>query len=307
MNSRVFLIFMGLFVISNIYAYNYNIDFNKEYYYEETIDIGITGITDQDISYINITISSPQETYLNYDYSIDEITEVPVVFNKQVFSDINISYTFYDINDSIINTEEQSLKILSNPTLPEFYLCKEANCNLETIKTGNYFNSDDDIFIVTNLGKNYNKDLNYSITIDFADKILFYEENVSFPYEIYKNQILGHSFYNLRIDCIDNPTGKNFVKSLSFELSENTKEEQRLILASIVNPDIEEEQTLENTNTSVPEADISSVSQFYEKPEKSLNIYVIIGITIFIIAILIVIFSKKESNRRQNRKRRSNE
>lgn len=302
MNSRVFLIFIALFLVSNIYAYNYNIDFNKNYYYEERIDIGIKDIIDQNISYINITVSSPYETYLNYDYSLESITEVPIVFNKQVFSDINISYTFYDINESIITTEEYSLKILSNKDLPEFYLCKEENCNLETLKIGNYFNSDDDIFIITDSGNNYNKDLNYSITIDSADETLFYEENISFPYEINKNQILGHSSYNLRIDCIDNTTGKTFVKSLSFELSENTKEEQKSILVAAVNPNIEEEQVLENTNTSEP-ASTSSVSQFYEKPEKSKNIYLIIGIIIFVIAILAVVFSKKEPSRRLSRKR----
>jgi hypothetical protein len=302
MNSRVFLIFIALFLVSNIYAYNYNIDFNKNYYYEERIDIGIKDIIDQDISYINITVSSPYETYLNYDYSLESITEVPIVFNKQVFSDINISYTFYDINESIITTEEYSLKILSNKDLPEFYLCKEENCNLETLKIGNYFNSDDDIFIITDSGNNYNKDLNYSITIDSADETLFYEENISFPYEINKNQIIGHNYYNLLIDCIDNTTGKTFVKSLSFELSENTKEEQKSILVAAVNPNIEEEQVLENTNTSEP-ASTSSVSQFYEKPEKSKNIYLIIGIIIFVIAILAVVFSKKEPSRRLSRKR----
>ena len=302
MNSRVFLIFIALFMISNIYAYNYNIDFNKNYYYEERIDIGIKDIIDQNISYINITVSSPYETHLNYDYSLESITEVPIVFNKQVFSDINISYTFYDINESIISTEEHSLKILSNKDLPEFDLCKEENCNLETLKIGNYFNSDDDIFIITDFGNNYNKDLNYSITIDSADETLFYEENISFPYEINKNQIIGHNYYNLLIDCIDNITGKTFVKSLSFELSENTKEEQKSILAAAVNPNIEEEQVLENTNTSEP-ASTSSVSQFYEKPEKSKNIYLIIGIIIFVIAILAVVFSKKEPSRRLSRKR----
>ncbi len=303
MNSRVFLIFIVLFMISNIYAYNYNIDFNKDYYYEETIDIGIKDITDQNISYINITIFSPYETYLNYDYSVEDITEVPIVFNKQVFSDINILYTFYDINDDIISEEEYSLKILSNPSLPEFYLCKEGNCNIDVQKTGNYFNSDDDIFIVTDSGNNYNKDFNYNITIDSEDKTLFYEESISFPYEINKNQILGYNYYSLRIDCIDKTTGKAFVKSLSFELSENTKEEQKSILSSVVNFDIEEEQALENTNISEPEEDISSVSHFSEKPDNSQNIYIIIGVIIFIIAILIVIFSKKETNRRLARKR----
>lgn len=302
MNNRVFLIFIALFMISNIYAYNYNIDFNKNYYYEETIDIGIKGITDQDISYINITISSPYETYLNYDYSVENITEVSVVFNKQVFSDINVLYTFYDINDVIITSEEYSLKILSNPALPEFYVCKVANCNIDVQKTGNYFNSDDDIFIVTDSGNNYNKDLNYNLTIDSEDNILFFEENISFPYEINKNQILGHNFYNLRINGFDNTTKKTYIKSLSFELSENTKEEQKSIIAS-TNQNIEEEQALENTNISEPEEDISSISHFSEKPDKSQNIYIILGVIFFVIIILIVLFAKKEPNRRLARKR----
>lgn len=304
MKLKYISVFLGLFFLSNIYAYNYNVDFNSPHYYEEQIDIGISDLNNTEINIININIFSSYETYLNYDYSIEEIKEIPIIFNNQVSPNLKIVYAFFDINENIIEEEEFDLNLMDNLEIGDFYLCYSEDCNPNDIPRNYDFWIDEDIYLSSD---NINQDkFNYNVIIETNNQILLADQNTQLPYLIPNNIIAGQERYKLTIDIIDKTNLKKYTKEIRFALSEITENENREIFTQIIESE-DTEADSENQivgNIVEPESDSEKTedTEIDTANSKSKNYWIWIVVAIITI-IVFMVFSKPNKNRREGRKK----
>lgn len=311
MKNKWFLFGIFIFIISNIYAYN--TDYNNEFYYGEVIDIGISDISNPNIEYINIIIYTDFETLLDNNYTIEEITEIPVYLDNQISSNLKISYKFMGANDILIEEKEFQIDITENTDVGDFYLCNTEDCK-NSIPDNYDFWFDEEIFVFSDK-INYDK-FTYNITTE-TDKtsdniVLLTDKNITFPYKILNTTIAGYERYKLTIEILDKVKEKRYTQRIDFALSEITEEENRRIMDQLIEINrqeeinanqeedseiIEEQPPVDERPSSVP------IIEDSEKPQK-INAFLILLIVIFILIILMAVFNKPKKNRRTNRKKR---
>jgi len=314
MKKVILIVFVFIFQLLSVFALSLN--FEENIYYFEVVDIGIkdTSSIDLNVTAIQISIYSLQESYFNQEYTREEIFEIPIILDKQISSDSNIRYDFLDSNGTIRDSQEYELNISSLDTIPEFYFCNSSNCTRNDIFDNYNFMFNDNLFLVSeNYFNNLAPDYNYNIIIQSnsspgSDVIIFSEENINFPYEINKNIIAGYKDYKIIISISDNETSKQFKKEILFSLDSLTDEENRKIINDALNSEV---------NYNLPSDEIKTVSQnigskenidknnlVIKKVENKNNYnWIFLALGLIIVIIIFLILGKDTTNRRITRRK----
>jgi hypothetical protein len=304
MNKLILVILIIIASLSNIYAFNTNTDFNKEQYYGENINLGISNISSLEVTKITISIFSNYENYYSNTFEISEVGDIPIVFDDQVYSYSKINYKLLDINDNVVEEKEFDINLIDNQEISDFYLCNQTNCTTAEIPRNYDFWVDEEIYVISDKINN-NKFL-YNITIETdseqENQTQLSDENIQFPYLLPSNSIVGYDHYKITLEIIEKQTNKIFLKKINFNLSEMTEKENREIVTKNMSSETEE--------IIVPSEDhnqIISDNQTQKEPEKKKTNYILIIViaVVAMVIVLLLISNKSGANRRLSRKQKN--
>lgn len=302
----VCFVFGYLLISSNIFAFNaYK---NSPFYYDEIIDFGISNIDTQNISYLQLTIFSDHETFLDLDYSIDDAKNIPLTFDKSTPSLLSVKYLFFDEKDQIVDENFFAINLLDQNNT-DIYLSYSKDCNLENTPN-NYDFWFDDSFYLCLITNDFDK-FTYDVLIESNGKSLVSEKNIELPFIIPNNLIRGYENYSINIEVTDKDTKKKILKKISFNLSELTKQEHENLMKYMTNFEdinntvINNEKQKESEYKEQEDINIDSEGNNISESKKKLNFIPILAMFFAIFLILIILISNKKNktvNRRIKRK-----
>jgi hypothetical protein len=284
------------FIILNltcVFAFTPN--FSEINYYGEVIDIGLRDLNFSKEAIIKITILNDYEVYFVNSYSFSEIDNVPVILDTQVSSDAKVVYEIY-IDSNKIEEKEFNLNLSSIEALPNFFFCLSLSCEQEEISKSYDFWAEDTLYLSAN------EDLekySVAISIDSENNTLLFDNNITLPYEIPKNLIVGYANYTLNIELTDKETNRLFNQKLEFSLNELTREEHKEIMFEILDIDVNEDKdTEEIVDINYLVNSSSSKQTLTQRTESksrfnSLFVWLLVGIIIFIVIIMLAPKSKR--------------
>lgn len=313
MNNLQKLIFLISFflLLSNIYAYN--LDNNQTYYYGSIIDIGISDLNSvsnidvTQINYVNISVSSDYETYIDYDYNLEEISEIPIQFDKDIASKLKIKYVFFDNADNIIKEEEININLVENLDIGNFYLCSDKDCQKDLLPKNYDFWIDDTIFVSADKidYEKYNYNIFIQIDQENNNTVLLSEENIVFPYEIFNDVIVGHNYYKIIIEMISKDN-EIYLQEIYFRLSNLKEIENRQLISEITTNNENSTNILQENNNledvSQKDIDTQKTEEIeFNKQETKLDNkwFFVVGFVVFILVIWFLSNLKKPNQNRQ--------
>ncbi len=317
MNNLHKLIFLISFflLLSNIYAYN--LENGKTYYYGSILDIGISDLNSvsnidvTQINYVNISVSSDYETYISYDYNLEEISEIPIQFDKDIASKLRISYIFFDNVDNIIKEEEININLVENLDTSNFYLCSDKDCQKDLLPKNYDFWIDDAIFVSADKidYEKYNYNIFIQIDQENNNTLLLSEENIVFPYEIFNDVIVGHNYYKIIIEMISKDN-EIYLQEIYFRLSNLKEIENRQLVSEITTNNETTTNILQENNNletaSQKEIDTQKAEEIeLNKQDTKLDNkwFFVVGFVVFILVIWFLSnLNKPNQNRRIIRK-----
>jgi hypothetical protein len=287
MKKIIIILFL---VLASNSVFSYSPNFSEINYYDQIIDIGLSDINYPEETTVKISIYGITEKYYDNSFLISEIEYIPIIFSKEIPGILEVIYEFKDISGNIIDKKTFSL-VLKNPEIPNFYLCNLDNCTGSITE----FWKNEDLFLTVDA---FNSNLEYSIAIEtdnsLESKVLFQDKNITFPYAIPKNLILGHYQYKLIINIFDKEKNNKFQKELNFILVDITKEEYSKLTDYML---------YSEENKGISEEDIElteSNNEEIETKSSNLKYYLVFA---FVIIIILSIFLIPKRRRRYHEKK----
>lgn len=296
--KRILLLLFVLFLGNFVFCLTPN--FSEVNYSGQVIDVGISNYNPLTKT-VSISIYSAYENYFERIFLISETDYIPVILDSQIDSDTKIKYKLYDINNVLLEEKEFLLNLEIYSDLPNFYLCKKADCSEFEIPENYDFWIDEDVFVISD---KFNADFKYNIIImDNKKNEIFSETEINFPYLINTNSISGHKNYNLMIEIINKNINLKFINSsVDFTLEDTTKERHEEIINDIQNPSLEENIIIEEKEEQIvrtdkaPLKDLNTTTELIN-PEKGKNNLYIFLLIILILIILVAVIPKKQKRR----------
>ncbi len=311
--KKLMIFALAFFLIGVVFAGTQN--FFGVTYYEEVIDIGVQGYTENAVS-VAVTVYCDYECYFSRNYLLSDAESIPFFLEHQMDSETKVKYEFFDSNSNLIDKKEVDLNLMIYPGLPAPYLCVGNGCKEEDTQVY-YFWKNELIFLDCAQDTN---GFTYDIKIEAEgtgggdeSTVLLSERNIELPYLIKSNMILGYQDYVLTLEMKETASGKVFLKKIDFTLLDYEKEEYDSLVRESLYPQevIDEnvgnegqEKAVETTISNNTEKE-SKGSQATQKDDIDTGHYLLFVFLLLLLFIAMVSFlMPKANNKREDRRKR---
>lgn len=300
--KKIFIFLFLLFTFSYTCGFAFNLP--NIIYYDEIIDVGVSDF-DFNFETLAIKVYNDYETYLEQSYDVSETNHIPLIFDSRISSDSKITYIFFN-NTDVVLEKTFDLNFSEFTLVPAFKLCKETKCN----DSEYFFWKGESIFLTLNEDVDTSNFFFDISILSNNNEVVFFDRNISFPYEIQEYLVSDYEDYTIVIDYSYfnhffqeelNFTSFNYFEKEYFEYLEEVVFDNVLLEAEIFdNEQIEEKDTDNNTVfQEIPEqTKIKNNSKFTSNK----SIYLYVSIIIIFIVILISFFLKKKDRRISRKK-----